>query len=113
MFVQFEELIISNLSNKIINSTNVISIFVKSHKKLPKVEELCLNFTIYNFTQVVYSNEFRELDLNLMRILLKSVVPMLPIIKVNNGTDNEEIRDNSRWQEEEEDEEEFYFDLIS
>ena len=91
MLVQFEELIISNLSNKII--TNVISIFVKSHKILPIVivEELCSNFT-----QVVYSNEFRELDLILMRILLQSVVLTLPIIKINKGTENEEIRDNLR-----------------
>ena len=103
MFVQFEELIISNLSNKIINSTNVISIFVKSHKILPKVEELCLNFTIYNFTQVVYSSEFRELDLNLMRILLKSVVPNLK----PNIEPNEEVSDDETNTLDDEDEDHF------
>jgi hypothetical protein len=94
LFVQLEELIISNLSSKIIKPTNVISIFVKSHKILPKIEEICLKFITNNFLRVVQTNEFEELDLDLMRILVKHVVPKLPKIEANK-IDNESDEDDN------------------
>ncbi len=96
MFVQLEELIISNLSCKIIKPTNVISIFVKSNRILPKIEEICLNFIIENFSRVVQTNEFRELDLDLMRILVKLVVPKLPKIKANEDDNESEDEDDDQ-----------------
>ena len=83
----------------------MIEIYKKAHEKSPalsQVLDLCYEFIKYKFSIVVKSKEFRELPEDLMRNILKNVIPKLTKldkkqetkIDDNNDDDDDDDDDN-------------------
>jgi hypothetical protein len=60
------------------DETNVISIYLKAHETIPvlnQVVELCYEFLSKKFSEVVALNKFYEIPEDLLRKLVRNVVP--------------------------------------
>lgn len=101
---QLEELVFDHFTD-ITDLKNVVWIYAKTIMKSStstQIVDFCLQFIINHFSEVVASNEFRELDEDLMKKLLKSVVPKLPNL-ITNHVENDDEDDDEDDNEEEDD----------